>query len=138
MGDTPLTDAELTAWLETLAANDQSLEARLRDPELDLRVNADGSGDCGPVNGVVGTFTEGMSFIYSGSNNYMDQLSAGSGAASFRTICRVGRTTKRGAASAEDASGFPGGAAMSRQPAPTMSPLPLQRRSSCWRSSRRP
>jgi len=40
----------------------------------------DGSGDCGPVNGVSGTFTEGMSFSYSGNNSYMDQLSPGSGA----------------------------------------------------------
>jgi agmatine/peptidylarginine deiminase len=41
---------------------------------------ADGSGDCGPVNGVSGTFTEGMSFGYGGNNNYIDRLSPASGA----------------------------------------------------------
>lgn len=34
----------------------------------------DGSGDMGTVNGQAGTFTEGMSFIYSGENNWMDRL----------------------------------------------------------------
>jgi len=34
----------------------------------------DGMGDCGPVNGQPGTFTEGMSFAYIGENSYMDRL----------------------------------------------------------------
>jgi hypothetical protein len=36
---------------------------------------ADGSSDMGTVSGMTGTFTEGMSFTYSGANNYMDRLS---------------------------------------------------------------
>lgn len=35
----------------------------------------DGSSDMGTVNGKSGTFTEGMSFNYSGENNWMDHLS---------------------------------------------------------------
>jgi agmatine deiminase len=41
---------------------------------------ADGYADCGPVNGVNGVFTEGMSFSYDGGNQYMDRLSPSSGA----------------------------------------------------------
>jgi hypothetical protein len=36
----------------------------------------DGSGDLSVVNGVAGTFTEGMSFSYSGENSYIDHLGA--------------------------------------------------------------
>ena len=49
-------------------------------PYFQINGTADGTGDCGPVNGMAGTFTEGMSFSYSGPNNYMDHLSPGSGA----------------------------------------------------------
>jgi PKD repeat protein len=35
---------------------------------------ADGDGDMGTVHGQANTFTEGMSFDYSGENNYMDHL----------------------------------------------------------------
>lgn len=35
----------------------------------------DGNGDLGTINGLAGTFTEGMSFTYSGENNWIDQLS---------------------------------------------------------------
>ena len=37
---------------------------------------ADGTGDMGTVIGMAGSFTSGMSFTYSGENNYMDQLGA--------------------------------------------------------------
>jgi PKD repeat protein len=37
---------------------------------------ADGSGDLGTINGMAGTFTEGMSFNYTGDNNWIDQLEA--------------------------------------------------------------
>jgi hypothetical protein len=40
----------------------------------------DGTGDCGPVNGATGTFTEGMSFSYSGVNAYIDHISPTGGA----------------------------------------------------------
>jgi len=41
---------------------------------------SDGSGDLGTINGVAGTMTEGMSFNYTGENNWIDQLEAtGSG-----------------------------------------------------------
>jgi PKD repeat protein len=45
-----------------------------------LTGTSDGSGDLGTVNGVAGTFTEGMSFSYNGDNNWIDHLEAsGSG-----------------------------------------------------------
>jgi hypothetical protein len=34
----------------------------------------DGTGDAGPIAGVSGTFTEGMSFNYTGGNSYIDHL----------------------------------------------------------------
>jgi PKD repeat protein len=37
---------------------------------------ADGSGDLGTINGYTGTFTEGMSFNYTGDNAYIDHLGA--------------------------------------------------------------
>ncbi|MFU8842893.1 MAG: S8 family serine peptidase [Bacteroidales bacterium] len=37
---------------------------------------ADGSGDMGTILGQAGTFTEGMSFVYSGENNWMDRIGA--------------------------------------------------------------
>ncbi len=37
---------------------------------------SDGSGDLGTVNGVSGTITEGMSFNYTGDNNWIDHLEA--------------------------------------------------------------
>ena len=45
-----------------------------------LSGTSDGSGDLSTVNGVTGTFTEGMSFSYNGANNWIDHLEAsGSG-----------------------------------------------------------
>jgi hypothetical protein len=35
---------------------------------------SDGSGDTSNVSGVTGTFTEGMTFAYSGANSWMDRL----------------------------------------------------------------
>ncbi len=40
---------------------------------------SDGSGDLSVIEGVTGTFTEGMSFNYSGDNNWIDHLEATSG-----------------------------------------------------------
>jgi len=48
--------------------------------EIDGVTDGPATGDCGPVIGVDGTFTEGMSFSYSGDNSYMDRISpAGDG-----------------------------------------------------------
>jgi PKD repeat protein len=41
-----------------------------------LTGTSDGSGDLATVNGVNGTFTEGMSFSYNGANNWIDHLAA--------------------------------------------------------------
>ncbi len=41
----------------------------------------DGSGDLGMINGVQGTFTEGLSYTYSGTNSYIDQLAVGASTA---------------------------------------------------------
>jgi len=49
-------------------------------PAFGILAVSDGSGDCGPVEGVAGTFTEGMSFAYAGENSYIDHLSAAGGA----------------------------------------------------------
>ncbi len=54
-------------------------------PYFHITGDADGTGDCGPVNGVAGTLTEGMSFTYSGSNAYMDHISPGAGAVTLFT-----------------------------------------------------
>ncbi|MFU8845122.1 MAG: hypothetical protein ACNA7V_15070, partial [Bacteroidales bacterium] len=37
---------------------------------------ADGSADMGTILGQAGTFTQGMSFVYSGENNWMDRIAA--------------------------------------------------------------
>ena len=45
-----------------------------------INATSDGSGDLGTVLGIDGTITEGMSFSYTGENNWIDRLSAtGSG-----------------------------------------------------------
>jgi len=54
-------------------------------PYFHINGDADGTGDCGPVNGVAGTLTEGMSFAYGGANAYMDHISPGSGAVTLFT-----------------------------------------------------
>jgi PKD repeat protein len=41
-----------------------------------INATSDGSGDMGTVQGQTGTFTEGMSFNYSGENNWMDHIEA--------------------------------------------------------------
>ncbi|MBN2174693.1 MAG: PKD domain-containing protein [Bacteroidales bacterium] len=41
---------------------------------FNINASADGSGDMGTVQGQTGTFTEGMSFVYSGENNWMDHI----------------------------------------------------------------
>jgi len=41
---------------------------------FNINATGDGSGDLGTINGVAGTFTEGMSFAYSGENNWIDHL----------------------------------------------------------------
>jgi PKD repeat protein len=42
---------------------------------FNINGSEDGSADLSTVNGVTGTFTEGMSFGYTGDNNYIDHLS---------------------------------------------------------------
>jgi PKD repeat protein len=44
-------------------------------PYFHLNGDADGSNDMGTVNGIAGSFTEGMSFNYSGENSWMDHIS---------------------------------------------------------------
>ncbi|MBU1009296.1 MAG: T9SS type A sorting domain-containing protein [Bacteroidetes bacterium] len=44
-------------------------------PYFGISGTADGSGDLGTINGLAGTFAEGFSFTYSGTNSYIDQLS---------------------------------------------------------------
>jgi len=41
-----------------------------------VNATADGSSDLGTVNGEPGTFTDGMSFNYTGDNNYIDHITA--------------------------------------------------------------
>jgi hypothetical protein len=41
-----------------------------------INATSDGSGDLGTVNGVAGTMTEGMTFNYTGENNWIDHLEA--------------------------------------------------------------
>ncbi|MBI9039536.1 MAG: T9SS type A sorting domain-containing protein [Bacteroidales bacterium] len=45
---------------------------------FNINGQADGSGDLGTINGQSGTFTEDMSFSYSGDNNWIDHLGANS------------------------------------------------------------
>ncbi|MBN2056467.1 hypothetical protein JW905_16200 [bacterium] len=56
-------------------------------PYFHITGTSDGNGDIGPVNGVAGTWTEGMSFSYNGENDWMDHLSPQTGAV---TILRNG------------------------------------------------
>ena len=41
-----------------------------------INATADGSADMGTIQGQTGTFTEGISFLYTGDNNWMDHLEA--------------------------------------------------------------
>jgi len=41
-----------------------------------LNATSDGAGDLGTVSGISGTFTDGMSFNYSGDNNWIDHIQA--------------------------------------------------------------
>jgi PKD repeat protein len=43
-------------------------------PMFKINGTTDGTSDMNTVNGIAGTFTAGMSFSYSGDNNYMDHL----------------------------------------------------------------
>ncbi|NCA85350.1 MAG: T9SS type A sorting domain-containing protein [Clostridia bacterium] len=43
-------------------------------PMFHINGTSDGSGDLGTINGVTGTFTEGMTFSYSGDNSWVDRL----------------------------------------------------------------
>ncbi|MCX6272734.1 MAG: C25 family cysteine peptidase [Bacteroidetes bacterium] len=43
----------------------------------------DGNGDLGTLTGQSGTFTEGMNFLYSGDNAYIDHISAANGSGAF-------------------------------------------------------
>lgn len=49
-------------------------------PMFKIIANSDGSGDLGTIIGHTGTFTQGMSFTYSGDNSWIDRISAGPGA----------------------------------------------------------
>lgn len=43
---------------------------------FNITATSDGDGDLGTINGVAGTFTEGMTFTYGGDNNWIDHLTA--------------------------------------------------------------
>ncbi len=43
-------------------------------PYFNINGLVDGTGDAGPIEGAVGTFTDGMYFTYSGGNSYIDHL----------------------------------------------------------------
>ncbi len=43
-------------------------------PYFNIDGIADGAGDAGPIAGAAGTFTEGMTFNYTGGNNYIDHI----------------------------------------------------------------
>jgi hypothetical protein len=43
-------------------------------PRFNINGLQDGFPDAGPIEGAVGTFTEGMTFAYQGGNNYIDRL----------------------------------------------------------------
>jgi hypothetical protein len=45
-------------------------------PMFGINGTSDGSGDLGTINGVSGTITEGLSYTYSGDNNWIDHLEA--------------------------------------------------------------
>jgi len=49
-------------------------------PYFNIDGLADGTGDAGPIDGVSGTFTEGMNFSYQGENNWIDHLAPTGGA----------------------------------------------------------
>ena len=48
------------------------------NPLFGTNATGDGSNNMGPLNGLSGTFTEGMSFGYGGENNFMDHISPAS------------------------------------------------------------
>ncbi len=50
-------------------------------PSFGIHATADGSGDLSTVEGQNGTFTQGMSFTYSGENNWIDHLEPDGGTA---------------------------------------------------------
>jgi PKD repeat protein len=43
-------------------------------PYFNINGTSDGSGDLGTINGQAGTFTEGLSYNYSGENNWIDHI----------------------------------------------------------------
>jgi hypothetical protein len=53
---------------------DQIYNATSLHPMFNISGLSDGTGDLGTVNGVTGTITEGMTFYFSGDNNYIDHI----------------------------------------------------------------
>lgn len=66
-----------------------------------LTATDDGSGDLGTINGVDGTFTEGMTFSYDGDNNWIDHLEATDG-----TVILTNQSPSYGTAVAYDAGTY--------------------------------
>ncbi|HOX77723.1 MAG TPA: C25 family cysteine peptidase [Bacteroidales bacterium] len=54
-------------------------------PMFNITGEDDGSNNLVTVNGITGTFTEGLSFFFSGDNNYIDHIVPGEGAYSIFT-----------------------------------------------------
>jgi hypothetical protein len=63
---------------------------------------ADGAGDAGPLSGVRGRFTDGMSFAYAGENSFIDRVSAQGSAVEVLRNSRDGATYTACVANAGD------------------------------------
>ncbi|MBK6767112.1 MAG: hypothetical protein IPG71_12675 [bacterium] len=61
-------------------------------PYFNIEGIADGAGDAGPISGVRGQFTNGMSFSYGGENSFIDRLSADGAAFDLLRNTRDGAT----------------------------------------------
>jgi hypothetical protein len=53
---------------------DQIYNATSLHPMFNILGSSDGNNDLGTINGVAGTITEGMSFFFSGDNNFIDHI----------------------------------------------------------------
>jgi len=69
---------------------------------FNINATGDGSSDLGTLQGQTGTFTEGMSFTYSGDNNWIDRLEAITPA----TMVLKNQTPSYGTAVAHDGGSF--------------------------------
>jgi hypothetical protein len=71
------------------------------NPHFGVSEDGDGSADLSQVEGYAGTLSEGMSFAYSGENNYMDRINAIADSSAYRIFLNPGNS--RGCGVARDA-----------------------------------